>query len=60
MKSFISFSLLLLATLASAISSTGDRLLAVLDDVAEKDSYSKFFGDLESAAVSPVTKSALN
>ncbi|OIW31035.1 Dolichyl-diphosphooligosaccharide-protein glycosyltransferase 48kDa subunit [Coniochaeta ligniaria NRRL 30616] len=48
MKSFLSFSLLLLATLVSAISSTGDRLLAVLDDVAEKATYSKFLGDLES------------
>jgi oligosaccharyltransferase complex subunit beta len=49
MKSLLSFSFLLLATLVSAISSTGDRLLAVLDDVAEKASYSKFLGDLESA-----------
>lgn len=49
MKAFLSFSFLLLATLVSAISSTGGRLLAVLDDVAEKASYSKFLGDLESA-----------
>ncbi|KAB5562920.1 oligosaccharyl transferase-like protein [Coniochaeta sp. 2T2.1] len=48
MKSFLSFSFLLLATLVSAISSTGDRLLAVLDDVADKAGYSKFLGDLES------------
>lgn len=49
MKSFLSFSFLLLATLVSAISSTGDRLLAVLDDVADKASYSKFLGDLKGA-----------
>lgn len=47
MKSFLSFTLLLLATLVSAISSTGDRLLVVLDDVAEKANYTKFLGDLK-------------
>ncbi|KAK6087758.1 dolichyl-diphosphooligosaccharide-protein glycosyltransferase 48kD subunit [Seiridium cupressi] len=47
MRSFISFLLLLLAAVAQAISSSGERLLVVLDDVAEKASYSKFFGDLE-------------
>lgn len=53
MKFFLSFFFLLLAALASAISSTGDRLLAVLDDVSEKASYSKFLGDLESAHTIP-------
>lgn len=51
MKSLFSFSLLLLATLVSALGSTGDRLLAVLDDVADKASYSKFLGDLESQCI---------
>lgn len=48
MKSLLSLFVVLLASLVSAISSTGDRLLAVFDDVADKASYSKFLGDLES------------
>ena len=47
MKSFLSFLVLLLAAVVQAASSTGSRLLAVFDDVAEKESYSKFLGDLE-------------
>lgn len=48
MKSFLSFlGLMLLAAVAQAVSSTGNRLLAVLDDVEEKSAYSKFLGDLE-------------
>ncbi|XXH02757.1 hypothetical protein Hte_009142 [Hypoxylon texense] len=47
MKSLISFVVLLFAALVHAISSSGDRLLVVLEDVAEKDGYSKFLGDLE-------------
>lgn len=47
MKSLISFVVLLWASLVCAISSSGDRLLVVLEDVAEKESYSKFLGDLE-------------
>lgn len=43
------FSLLLLGWLgvASAISSTGNRLLVILEELAEKDNYSKFFNDLK-------------
>lgn len=48
MKSLISFVVLLWAALVHAISSSGDRLLVVLDDVVEKEGYSKFLGDLES------------
>ncbi|KAK0628606.1 Dolichyl-diphosphooligosaccharide--protein glycosyltransferase subunit WBP1 [Bombardia bombarda] len=48
MQSLFSFCVLLFATLVSAISTTGDRLLVILDDVADKASYSKFLGDLES------------
>lgn len=40
--------LLVLAAVANAISSAGDRLLVVLDDAGDKAGYSKFFGDLES------------
>ena len=46
MRSLFSVVFLLLAAFATAISTAGNRLLAVLDDVAEKDAYSKFFGDL--------------
>jgi len=31
----------------SALSATGGRLLVVLDDVADKDKYSQFWGDLQ-------------
>ncbi|KAI0379059.1 Dolichyl-diphosphooligosaccharide-protein glycosyltransferase 48kDa subunit [Hypomontagnella monticulosa] len=47
MKSLISLFVLLCAALVHAISSSGDRLLVVLEDVAEKATYSKFLGDLE-------------
>lgn len=46
MKTFLSFVLLLLAAVVQAISSTGSRLLVVLNDPADKDKYSTFFGDL--------------
>ncbi len=48
MRSLFSVVVLLSATVVSAISITGDRLLAVFDDVADKSSYSQFLGDLES------------
>ena len=42
-------SLLLFGFLAvvHALSSSGNRLLVVLEDEAEKDAYSTFWGDLE-------------
>lgn len=42
-------SLLLICFLAvvHALSSTGSRLLVVLEDAAQKDIYSTFWGDLE-------------
>ena len=39
--------LLVLAGLGHAISSTGNRLLVVIEEAAEKVKYSKFWGDLE-------------
>ncbi len=48
MKSLLSLLVLLLATLTQAVSSSGGRVLALFDDVNEKESYSKFLGDLES------------
>lgn len=48
MRSLVSFLLLVLAAAVQAISSNGgNRLLVILEDVAEKDGYSKFIGDLE-------------
>jgi len=43
------FSLLLLALLAvvEAVSSSGNKLLVVLEELADKTKYSKYFGDLE-------------
>lgn len=37
---------LLFAAAVSAISTAGGRLLVVLDDLAEKDSYGQFLGDI--------------
>jgi oligosaccharyltransferase complex subunit beta len=48
MKTLFSFLVLLFAAIVHALSTAGDRLLIVLDDVAEKEGYSQFFGDLES------------
>ncbi|KAK4187267.1 putative Dolichyl-diphosphooligosaccharide--protein glycosyltransferase 48 kDa subunit precursor [Podospora australis] len=41
------FAFLFAALCVSAVSTTGNRVLAILDDVAEKAIYSKFLGDLE-------------
>lgn len=46
MKSLFSLLVLLLAAVVQAVSSAGGRLLVVLDDVADKEKYSTFFGDL--------------
>lgn len=48
MSSLLSLFVFLFAAVVSAISTSGNRLLVILDDVAEKESYSKFLGDLES------------
>lgn len=47
MRTILSFLLLALASVVAAISTSGNRLLVVLDDVADKATYSKFFADLE-------------
>lgn len=46
MRSFLSVVVFLFAAVVSAVSTTGNRLLVVLDDVTDKDSYKQFFGDL--------------
>lgn len=47
MKSFLSLLLLGLISLVQALSSTGNRLLVVLEEASDKSKYSAFFGDLE-------------
>lgn len=46
MRSLVSLLVLLFAAIVSAVSTSGSRLLVVADDVADKDAYTKFFGDL--------------
>lgn len=49
MRSFLSsLFVLLFAALVSALSAAGDRLLVVHDDAADKETYSKFLGDIAS------------
>jgi len=43
----LSFLLLGLLSLTRALSSSGNRLLVVIEEAAEKDKYSQFWGDLE-------------
>lgn len=46
MQSILVAIICLFAALVPAISTTGSRLLVVLDDVAEKANYKQFLGDL--------------
>ena len=46
MRSFLSAVVFLFVSAVAAVSTTGNRLLVVLDDVAEKEQYKQFFGDL--------------
>ena len=48
MRSFSSLLVCLFVAAVSALSTSGNRLLVILDDVAEKVNYSKFLADLES------------
>jgi len=47
MKWLFSLLLLGLCSLSQAISSSGNRLLVILEDVAEKAKYGKYLADLE-------------
>jgi len=47
MRAVLSFLLLAFLGAVRALSSTGSRLLVVLEDAAEKTKYSQFWGDLE-------------
>ena len=51
MRSLLSFLLLGFLTVVNALSSSGNRLLVVLDDPAEKDIFSTFWSDLESELI---------
>ena len=46
MRVLLSILVLGLLGIASAISTSGNRLLVILEELAEKDKYSKFFGGL--------------
>ncbi|KAI5925829.1 dolichyl-diphosphooligosaccharide-protein glycosyltransferase 48kD subunit [Camillea tinctor] len=48
MRSLLSVLVFLFIAVVQAVSSSGDRLLVILEDDAEKAGYSKFLGDLES------------
>ena len=47
MRWLLSFLLVSLLGLAQALSSSGNRLLVVIEEAAEKAKYSQFWGDLE-------------
>ena len=47
MRWFFSILFLTLAASINALSSTGSRLLIVIEEAAEKEKYSQFWGDLE-------------
>lgn len=47
MRSLLSFLLLGLLGLVHALRSSGGRLLVVIEEAAEKEKYTTFWGDLE-------------
>jgi oligosaccharyltransferase complex subunit beta len=47
MRQFLSFLVLAFIGLVQALSSTGSRLLVVLEEATDKALYSKFWSDLE-------------
>ena len=47
MRWLLSFLLLTLLSLVQALSSSGNRLLVVIEEASEKSKYSKFWNDLE-------------
>ncbi|KAI0162077.1 Dolichyl-diphosphooligosaccharide--protein glycosyltransferase subunit WBP1 [Xylariaceae sp. FL1272] len=47
MRSLVSLALVAMVAVVHAISSSGSRLLVIMDDVADKANYSHFLGDLE-------------
>lgn len=53
MRLSLSFLAALFAAAVSAVSTTGNRLLVVLEDASDKEAYSKFLGDLKSQYLNP-------
>ena len=51
MRWLLTFLVASLAGLTYGLSSTGNRLLVVIDDVADQSKYSQFWGDLEGIAI---------
>jgi hypothetical protein len=51
MRWLLSFLLLGLLSIVQAASSSGNRLLVVLEELAEKSKYSKYLGDLEGMGI---------
>jgi len=49
MRWLLSFLLLGLLSVVHAVSSSGNKLLVVLEELADKAKYSKYLADLESA-----------
>lgn len=47
MRVFLSILLLALLGLANALSTAGNRLLVLLEELAEKEKYGEFMGDLK-------------
>jgi hypothetical protein len=52
MRWLLSFLLLGLLSVVHAVSSSGNKLLVVLEELADKAKYSKYLADLESAYIS--------
>jgi oligosaccharyltransferase complex subunit beta len=50
MRWLLSLLLLGLAALTQAVSSSGEKLLVILEELADKPKYSKYFADLEGEA----------
>lgn len=51
MRALLNAVAILFVAAVSAVSTTGNRLLVILNDVTDKDLYSKFLGDLKSEFV---------
>ena len=49
MRWLFTFVSLALLSLVQALSSSGNRLLVVIEEASEKEKYSQFWGDLEGA-----------
>jgi len=57
MRWLFSFLLLALLGVVQALSSSGNRLLVVLEELAEKDKYSEFWKDLQCGQLQSPTPS---